>query len=119
MTLDKAIQHCEEVAEKQKYKAGEVGGLQRQVCYECEADHRQLAEWLRELKAYKSFADWIAKKIVDTEDWDANQGFYSEIICRKLTRLGHIKCEDKTYEYVDIDISVNDIIDAVENWISD
>ena len=36
MTLDEAIKHCEEVAESK--------------CDECGAEHRQLAEWLRELK---------------------------------------------------------------------
>lgn len=41
MTLDEAIIHCEEVA---------------QTCEnaECGAEHRQLAKWLRELKAYKN-----------------------------------------------------------------
>lgn len=119
MTLDEAIQHCEEMAEQREQEAKEAHFLSAMVCMEYASEHRQLAKWLRELKAYKTFADWIAKKIVDTEDWDANQGLYSEIICRKLTRLGHIKCEDKTYEYVDMNISANDITDAVENWISD
>ena len=36
MTISEAIAHCEEVAEREK-------------CAECAADHRQLAEWLREL----------------------------------------------------------------------
>lgn len=38
MTLDEAIRHCDEVA---------TG---------CEADHRQLAEWLKELKERRSSA---------------------------------------------------------------
>lgn len=40
MTIDEAIRHCEEVAEKMN------------DC-ECAADHRQLTEWLRELKALR------------------------------------------------------------------
>lgn len=36
MTLDEAIKHCEEVADSK--------------CDECGAEHRQLAEWLKELK---------------------------------------------------------------------
>ena len=36
MTLDEAIEHCEEVA--------------KIVCDECAEEHMQLAEWLRELK---------------------------------------------------------------------
>lgn len=40
MTIDEAIRHCEEVAEKMN------------DC-ECAADHRQLAEWLTELKGLR------------------------------------------------------------------
>lgn len=87
-------------------------------CLECANEHRQIAEWLRKLLKYESFADWIAEHIVDVEDWDENQGFYSEVICRKLTRLGHIKCVNEKYEYVDVNISANDIADVVEDWIS-
>lgn len=39
MTLDEAIKHCEEVADSK--------------CDECGTEHRQLAEWLRELKQLK------------------------------------------------------------------
>lgn len=39
MTLDEAIKHCEEVADSK--------------CDECGAEHRQLAEWLKELKRMK------------------------------------------------------------------
>jgi hypothetical protein len=40
MTLDEAIKHCNEVANK--------------TCDECSKDHRQLAKWLQELKAYRA-----------------------------------------------------------------
>ena len=44
MTLDEAIAHCEDVA----------NGLTEQgKCKECAEDHRQLAEWLKELKEYR------------------------------------------------------------------
>jgi hypothetical protein len=36
MTLDEAIEHCEEVA--------------KSSCSACGEDHKQLAEWLKELK---------------------------------------------------------------------
>ena len=66
MTLDEAIKHCEEVAEEQSrlyslcpcpcdgtkdcmsLKNGKDMG-----CTKCAADHRQLAEWLTELKEAK------------------------------------------------------------------
>lgn len=40
MTIDEAIQHCDEKAST--------------VCGECAEEHRQLAAWLRELEAYRA-----------------------------------------------------------------
>lgn len=55
MTLDEAIKHCEEKA-KEIRKANEEMPtdckLSEDLC-ECAEEHEQLAEWLRELKAYK------------------------------------------------------------------
>ncbi len=61
MTLDEAIKHCLEVAEQNEAKALRIGRqyggtlLNREAkgCRECAADHRQLAEWLQELRAYR------------------------------------------------------------------
>lgn len=39
MTIEEAIKHAEEVANS--------------LCTECGEEHRQLAEWLKELKEYK------------------------------------------------------------------
>ena len=61
LTLDEAIKHCLEVAEQNDAQADKIG---RQLmgsaidkyatdCRECAADHRQLAEWLTELKEWK------------------------------------------------------------------
>lgn len=65
MTLDEAIQHCEEVAdkkerEKQKWERwlendSDYRAVAEKVsCELCADEHRQLAEWLKELKEYKS-----------------------------------------------------------------
>lgn len=57
MTLDEAIKHCEEVADEQEQSArilrGDFYKARRESCIECASEHRQLAEWLKELKAYK------------------------------------------------------------------
>ena len=42
MTLDEAIKHAEEVANDMEL-----------CCEECAKEHRQLAEWLKELQEYK------------------------------------------------------------------
>lgn len=64
-SLEEAIKHCEEVAEKKEKEckwisgsedAGMNGALAKTFA-ECASEHRQLAEWLRELKAYKDFED--------------------------------------------------------------
>ena len=54
-TLDEAIKHCEEKAEeKQKdYERACAYNLPSEGCLECAEDHRQLAEWLKELKALR------------------------------------------------------------------
>lgn len=67
MTLDEAIRHCEEVAEseEQKYKEwkGDYSHLKKiDSCLECAKEHRQLAEWLRELKAYREAREEIIRK---------------------------------------------------------
>ena len=56
MTLDEAIKHCLEVAENCEEQANQCDSddrYERHVMHEnakCAAEHRQLAEWLRELK---------------------------------------------------------------------
>ena len=44
MTIDEAIQHCEEVADTPCFTDEET---------RCYSEHQQLAEWLKELKAYR------------------------------------------------------------------
>ena len=61
MTIDEAIKHCLEVAEQNEAKAQKIGvqflgttkDREATECRECAADHRQLAEWLTELKQWR------------------------------------------------------------------
>lgn len=62
MMIDEAIKHCLEVAERYETRAKMIDrrklgfALENPTaCHECAADHRQLAEWLTELKE----AEWI------------------------------------------------------------
>ena len=58
LTLDEAIKHCLEVTEQNDTQADKIGrqfigsAMDKRAtdCRECAADHRQLAEWLMELK---------------------------------------------------------------------
>ena len=72
MTLEEAIKHAEEVAEEQEGLYGLCPASESEIshcngtndcktlkngknkgCLKCAEEHRQLAEWLRELKAYR------------------------------------------------------------------
>ena len=60
MTLDEAIKHAEEVAEDAKLISMMVGishitELEQKKCAD---EHRQLAEWLKELKRFRKSA-WV------------------------------------------------------------
>ena len=80
MTIDEAIKHCEEVAEKLDKLAVEFKEQQdnyvrilgttykpdygeSEECVKQATEHRQLAAWLRELKAYKKAYTEIDSKI--------------------------------------------------------
>lgn len=72
MTIDEAIKHCEEVAYEQDklatryedasgYSRSHIESLKTNEsikCRECAKEHRQLAEWLKELKAYKDLSTY-------------------------------------------------------------
>ena len=53
MTIDEAIKHSEEVAERYEKMEDSHDDKLKQECLQCAADHRQLAEWLTELKEAK------------------------------------------------------------------
>ena len=61
LSIDEAISHCLEVAEQNETQANKIGrqfigsAMDKRAtdCRECAADHRQLAEWLTELKEAK------------------------------------------------------------------
>lgn len=55
MTLDEAIQHSKEVANKEKCNLLKVGD--EYICSECGKEHEQLAGWLEELKEYKQLEE--------------------------------------------------------------
>jgi hypothetical protein len=62
-TLDEAIKHCEEVAEKNERQASyfhnKEGNPFYEDCIKCAKEHRQLAEWLRELEQLRKQTKWV------------------------------------------------------------
>ena len=120
MTIDEAIKHCEEVVEKQRSRAhmyedkmvfnqtimhnteAEYYEELMNECYKCAEEYQQFAKCLRELKAHREFADWLAHAVLE-EDWEESADFYAEVICRKLTKLGKLKVVDNKYMEVNAD----------------
>jgi hypothetical protein len=106
MTLEEAIKHYEETAEEKEKQAiwlwSKEDNSNYDNCIEVVKKLRQLAEWLSELKEHRDFADWLAHAVLE-EDWEEDADFYGEVICRKLTKLGHLKVEDNKYMEVNAD----------------
>ena len=96
MTLDECIDYAENQSEwMSKYAMIDM--------YKDRSEYyRQLARWLRELKAYREFADWLVKAVLE-EDWEESADFYAEVLCRKLTKLGKLKVVDNKYMEVNAD----------------
>lgn len=62
MTIDEAIKHAEEVAKELEEEAVKGCCDDTEImnkCTECAKEHRQLAEWLRELKELREQIRWI------------------------------------------------------------
>ena len=97
MTIDEAIKHCEEVAWENDKKAMCVEEAyqttEQQNCEQCAADHRQLAEWLRELKELRCLKS----------DYDI---FRAE--AKRLLRLAVEDFAKMDYHIFDCDRSCND-----------
>ena len=100
MELDEAISHCLEVAEQNNAQADKIGrqligrAIDKYVtdCRECAAAHKQLAEWLRELKKAKRLLGEALRTLNDSScnkdcrqcKWNGN----CEMSCRFAWKYG-------------------------------
>ena len=50
--------------------------------------------------SHEDFFDWLACAVMDS-DWEDNPGFYREVICRKLVRLGILEIKGDAYHLPD------------------
>lgn len=97
MTLEEAIKHCEDIAESCEWEAGLCGETDGYECHEmhelgkCASDHRQLVEWLRELKNYRVAIDNFERRTMSqclTRDFcDGWNACYDDIIVKLSQRL--------------------------------
>ena len=121
MKLDEAIKHAEEVAEEKEKLANtyesfkDYGNpkssitLGHEKCLKCAEEHRQLAEWLKELKQLREqmqeseaiqFARWVANEIF-SDMWELNKDAFDELACRKLAKLGIVRANGDEWELVE------------------
>ena len=70
MSIDEAIKHCEEVAEKYCEKV-EEGLTADDFCDSCASEHRQLAEWLRELVHLRNITEYLRDMVTCFEFMDS------------------------------------------------
>lgn len=84
LTLEDAISHTKEVAEK-NYRGAKFESIDsvdddiKTNCIKCAEEHMQLAEWLKELKSYKDLEEQgllvrLSCKVGDTV-WDNDFGY--------------------------------------------
>lgn len=98
MTLDEAIIHAEEVAkEKEKnakfYTISRPDGKHRESCKQCAEEHRQLAQWLKELKAHREAWSKLKNNVVayhNNYNYDTAIHFLN-IIDTRLNEIGSDK----------------------------
>ena len=82
MTLDEAIAHAREVAERKRrainFKSEDnIDDDIKANCLKCAEEHEQLAEWLEELKMYKSLAprELVSEKQKNDRAIEYDKGF--------------------------------------------
>lgn len=90
MTLDEAIQHCREQVQEQAKKG----------CYSCAEEHQQLAEWLKELKAYKETWHKLGMWLADTRLAIAPDETLDDVD-EKLVRVAQVDMIDTVLEWMD------------------
>lgn len=78
MTLDEAIKHCYEVADRK--------------CDDCGKEHLQLAKWLEELQDFKNKADYV--EVVRCKDCVAKKqnGNLEPFVCTRNNILVYDNC---------------------------
>ena len=129
MTLDEAILHAREVAERNRkqYKncPSDRTDIRYQTCEECAEEHEQLAEWLEELKSYR----------VSVFSGDMTQTMLKEEYCKAINNFAeklNAKCDGMIKDkwnsnvtpiswaeaYADFKDDINDIAEQLKEGIT-
>ena len=99
MSIDEAIKHCEEVMVENLEKTKDRNSADPVAiqCFECADEHRQLAEWLKELKAIKEDGDCISRQaaIDAMNEWEWQELYLPIHFKQLLEDLPPVKPEQK------------------------
>ena len=121
LTLDEAIKHCLEVAEENDLVSGTYEILAENNhntyerltaetnssrCAECAADHRQLAEWLTELKEAKRL---LKEAVDDMKTLVRCDSVQDCLVCKYQLR----DCDGFAFEWKHME-NVNNLINPIE-----
>ena len=82
MTLDEAIKHCEDVARLNEMYCDAEDSVSDRI--KCAADHRKLADWLRELKERRAAVKrgyWKATMMSEATGWNLSLTGGRDEIC--------------------------------------
>lgn len=107
MDLESAIRHCEEVAKtNERICATELSvGLpdiyrHKDEAKKCANEHRQLAEWLKELKVYREIWSKLGMWLADTRLAIAPDEFLNDVD-EELVRVAQVDMIDTVLEWMD------------------
>lgn len=125
MTLDEAIKNEEEIAIQQIEKANALDNIplfgmseddieEIKECYKCSKEHRQLAEWLKELKQLREQTRWIpvSEKLPNISDFSG-----SRVWERKVLITGYLSFDDKKELFISEVFAEEVILDRVLNTV--
>lgn len=103
MTLEEGIIHVEDVARMNQEAAKHLTDehpTQAEKCEACAEEHRQLAEWLKELKAYKETWNKLGMWLADTRLAIAPDEFLNDVD-EELVRVAQVDMIDTVLEWMD------------------
>ena len=103
MTLEEGIIHTEDVARMNHEAAKHLTDehpTQAEKCEACAEEHQQLAEWLKELKAYKETWNKLGMWLADTRLAIAPDEFLNDVD-EELVRVAQVDMIDTVLEWMD------------------
>ena len=107
--LDDAIKHCEEKEREQALNG----------CFACAEEHKQLAEWLKELKSFKegqkSRKDFIETVLSVAVTFELDELDVALYLVERGIKLDDFKYNDDRYNYFKEFFEVHGLLKGAEN----